>query len=38
MGHSSGGCAVLAAIPKLKGAVRAAYIYEPVTIDPIKLR
>lgn len=37
-GHSSGGCAVLAALLRLGSRVKAAYIYEPVTVSPNILR
>ena len=37
-GHSAGGCAILAALLRLRSRVRAAYIFEPVTVDPAILR
>ncbi len=37
-GHSSGGCAVLAAALKLGGLVKGIYIYEPINVDPSTMR
>ena len=37
-GHSSGGCAVLAAALKLGDRVKGLYIYEPINVDPETMR
>lgn len=37
-GHSSGGCAALAAALKLGDAVKGLYIYEPINVDPYTMR
>jgi pimeloyl-ACP methyl ester carboxylesterase len=37
-GHSSGGCAVLAAALKLGQAVKGFYIYEPINVDSKTIR
>lgn len=37
-GHSSGGCAVLAAALKLRQVVKGIYIYEPINVDSKTIR